>query len=28
MNVFAIPPTELAANGELYQNFGYPTPKK
>ena len=28
MNVFAIPPTELAANGELYQNYGYPQPKK
>ena len=28
MNVFAIPPTELAANGALYQNYGYPTPKK
>ena len=28
MNVFAIPPTELAANGVLYQNYGYPTPKK
>lgn len=28
MNVFAIPPTELAANGELYQNYGYPVPNK
>lgn len=28
MNVFAIPPTELSANSELYQNYGYPLPKK
>jgi hypothetical protein len=28
MNVFAIPPTELAANTELYQNYGYPVPNK
>ena len=27
MTVFAIPPTELAANGELYQNYGYPRAK-
>ena len=28
MNVFAIPPTELAANSALYQNYGYAVPKK
>ncbi|MBR2127493.1 MAG: RagB/SusD family nutrient uptake outer membrane protein [Bacteroidales bacterium] len=27
MTVFAIPPTELAANDALYQNYGYPTTK-
>lgn len=27
MTVFAIPPTELAANTDLYQNYGYPTSK-
>jgi len=27
MTVFAIPPTELAANDELYQNYGYPRAK-
>ena len=26
MNVFAIPPTELATNDALYQNYGYPIP--
>lgn len=28
MNVFAIPPTELASNDALYQNYGYPVPTK
>lgn len=28
MNVFAIPPTELAANTSLYQNYGYPVPNR
>ena len=27
MTVFAIPPTELAANDYLYQNYGYPRAK-
>ena len=27
MTVFAIPPTELAANSDLYQNYGYPRAK-
>ncbi len=28
MTVFAIPPTELATNDLLYQNYGYPVPNK
>ena len=28
MTVFAIPPTELATNDLLYQNYGYPDPNK